>query len=399
MTDKPAIARSRHPAPTPDFERALGELEATVDKLEHGDLSLEDALRQFERGVALDPRLPVRPQAGRAEGRDPAAEVGDRRPPNRSNPTTNEGSASAATRGGAAQRAANRCRRARALAAAGRARARRLAAGRIGSARAPACRPALQRARARQAHPPCARLRHGRDARPALDQVDAAACAVELIHCYSLVHDDLPAMDDDDLRRGRPDLPPAVRRGDGHPRRRFAAGAGLPGAGGPSGIRRPIPPIRVRIIETLARRERHGGHGRRPGPRPGRGRRHPDAGRPRTPARPQDRGADPGQRADGGALPSRPGTRGGGVAGDVFGERVGLAFQVQDDILDIEGDVQVIGKPPGSDEARGMPTYPALVGLAAARPAGRRAARRRPSPAGGARLAGQPPGRSFPTGC
>jgi exodeoxyribonuclease VII small subunit len=38
---------------TPDFERALGELEATVDRLEHGDLSLEDALQQFERGVAL----------------------------------------------------------------------------------------------------------------------------------------------------------------------------------------------------------------------------------------------------------------------------------------------------------------------------------------------------------
>jgi exodeoxyribonuclease VII small subunit len=39
--------------PTPDFERALAELEATVDRLEHGDLSLEDALKQFERGVAL----------------------------------------------------------------------------------------------------------------------------------------------------------------------------------------------------------------------------------------------------------------------------------------------------------------------------------------------------------
>jgi geranylgeranyl pyrophosphate synthase len=51
----------------------------------------------------------------------------------------------------------------------------------------------------------------------------------------------------------------------------------------------------------------------------------------------------------------------------VFGERVGLAFQVQDDILDIEGDVQVIGKPPGSDEARGMPTYPAIAGLDAAK--------------------------------
>jgi exodeoxyribonuclease VII small subunit len=46
VTEKPS------PAP-PDFERALGDLEATVDQLEHGDLSLEDALKQFERGVAL----------------------------------------------------------------------------------------------------------------------------------------------------------------------------------------------------------------------------------------------------------------------------------------------------------------------------------------------------------
>ena len=50
MTDK---TPSESPAATPDFERALAELEATVDRLEHGDLSLEDALKQFERGVAL----------------------------------------------------------------------------------------------------------------------------------------------------------------------------------------------------------------------------------------------------------------------------------------------------------------------------------------------------------
>jgi farnesyl diphosphate synthase len=50
-----------------------------------------------------------------------------------------------------------------------------------------------------------------------------------------------------------------------------------------------------------------------------------------------------------------------------FGAAVGLAFQVQDDILDVEGDVAVIGKPPGSDQARGMPTYPAIAGLDVAR--------------------------------
>ena len=47
------MTESPPPSTPPDFERALGELEATVDKLEHGDLSLEDALKHFERGVAL----------------------------------------------------------------------------------------------------------------------------------------------------------------------------------------------------------------------------------------------------------------------------------------------------------------------------------------------------------
>ena len=52
MTEKPTLPDPTSP-PALDFERALGELEATVDKLEHGDLSLEDALKHFERGVAL----------------------------------------------------------------------------------------------------------------------------------------------------------------------------------------------------------------------------------------------------------------------------------------------------------------------------------------------------------
>jgi geranylgeranyl diphosphate synthase type II len=60
-----------------------------------------------------------------------------------------------------------------------------------------------------------------------------------------------------------------------------------------------------------------------------------------------------------------------------FGAYVGLAFQVQDDILDVDGDVTVLGKPPGSDEARGMPTYPAIAGLLAAAGAGARTTSRR----------------------
>ena len=103
-----------------------------------------------------------------------------------------------------------------------------------------------------------------------LGTVDAAACAVELIHAYSLVHDDLPAMDDDDLRRGRPtchkafDEATAILAGDALQVLAFKVLASHPGL--PDGT------VRVRMIETLARRQRHGRHGRRPGPRPrGRG--------------------------------------------------------------------------------------------------------------------------------
>ena len=50
-----------------------------------------------------------------------------------------------------------------------------------------------------------------------------------------------------------------------------------------------------------------------------------------------------------------------------YGHTVGLAFQIRDDILDIEGDTEVIGKPQGSDAARNKPTYPAILGLDASR--------------------------------
>jgi len=198
-----------------------------------------------------------------------------------------------------------------------------------------------------------------------LGQVDAAACAVELIHCYSLVHDDLPAMDDDDLRRGRPtchrqfDEATAILAGDSLQVLAFQLLAAHPGLPADASIR-------VQIIGTLAIASGTAGM----------------AG-----------GQALDLAAEGGSLTLADLERlhamktgalirasvlmaacccaGLGAeqlsALDVFGERVGLAFQVQDDILDVEGDVQVIGKPPGSDEARGMPTYPALVGLEAAR--------------------------------
>ena len=198
-----------------------------------------------------------------------------------------------------------------------------------------------------------------------LDQVDAAACAVELIHCYSLVHDDLPAMDDDDLRRGRPtchkqfDEATAILAGDSLQVLAFHLLASHPGL--PND-----PAVRVRIIDTLAVASGTAGM----------------AG-----------GQALDLAAEGGSLTladleqlhalktgalirasvlmaahCQPDLVADQLAAlGAFGDRVGLAFQVLDDILDVEGDVQVIGKPPGSDEARGMPTYPAIAGLAAAR--------------------------------
>ena len=80
------------------------------------------------------------------------------------------------------------------------------------------------------------------------DGVEELGAALEMIHTYSLIHDDLPALDNDDLRRGAPDLPRRVRRSDGHPRRRRPADPGLRSAGP---LRCPAE-ARVAIIAELA---------------------------------------------------------------------------------------------------------------------------------------------------
>jgi farnesyl diphosphate synthase len=199
----------------------------------------------------------------------------------------------------------------------------------------------------------------------ALDQVDAAACAVELIHCYSLVHDDLPAMDDDDLRRGRPtchkafDEATAILAGDSLQVLAFKVLASHPGL--PAD-----PAVRVRVIETLADASGTAGM----------------AGGQALDLAAEGRSlslteVEQVHRLKTGAMIRAsvlmaalcaPDITAGGVAAlSEFGTLVGLAFQIQDDILDVEGDVAVIGKPPGSDVARGMPTYTAMAGLAAAR--------------------------------
>jgi farnesyl diphosphate synthase len=199
----------------------------------------------------------------------------------------------------------------------------------------------------------------------ALSQVDAAACAVELIHCYSLVHDDLPAMDDDDLRRGRPtchkafDEATAILAGDSLQVLAFKLLAAHPGL--PSD-----PGIRVRVIDALADASGTAGM----------------AGGQALDLAAEGRSLSLAEVEQVHALKTGALIRASvlmaaycapGLAPDPlralgeFGSLVGLAFQVQDDILDIEGDVAVIGKPIGSDHARGMPTYPAMAGIAAAR--------------------------------
>ncbi len=194
-----------------------------------------------------------------------------------------------------------------------------------------------------------------------LELVDTGACAVELIHAYSLVHDDLPAMDDDDLRRGRPtchkafDDATAILAGDALQTLAFqilADDAHFPGDAA----------ARTRLIANLARA----------------------AG---------CRGMVRGQMLDiesegkeldvtmlenihihkTGALirasvnmaplavadPDPDQAR----ALDHYAKCIGLAFQIQDDLLDVEGDTETIGKQSGADIDHNKATYPSLMGL------------------------------------
>ena len=117
----------------------------------------------------------------------------------------------------------------------------------------------------------CWRWRRPRRWRPVSDDVRLACAAVELVHCYSLVHDDLPAMDDDDFRRGTPEQPQGVRRGDRHPGGRRPADAGVRVAG--RGRRRGrAEPRRLPAAPPLALARAAGmyGHGAGTGAGPGR---------------------------------------------------------------------------------------------------------------------------------
>ena len=198
-----------------------------------------------------------------------------------------------------------------------------------------------------------------------LPALDAAAAAVELIHAYSLIHDDLPAMDDDDLRRGLPtchkafDEGTAVLAGDALQALAFAVlaedqlapisaaarllalqllaqGIGTAGMAGGQAI----------DLEAVGRQltlaELEGMHRRKTGA----------LITTSVLLGAVSAGTEPGPLLD---------------ALRVYGDELGLAFQIQDDILDVTGDTATIGKQAGADAALNKPTYPSLLGLDGAR--------------------------------
>jgi geranylgeranyl pyrophosphate synthase len=203
------------------------------------------------------------------------------------------------------------------------------------------------------------------------DDTDAAlpaACAIELIHTYSLIHDDLPAMDDDTLRRGRPTLHVvygdgiAILAGDGLHAEAFALLAREPVSDDPAVIARKLRLVRL-VGEAAGAGGMVGGQAidlQAAGQAPGR----PltlDADALRA-MHALKTGALIRASAVGGAIMAGAGEA--AIAAiDAYAGHVGLAFQIVDDILDVEGDPASLGKTAGKDAASAKPTYPSLFGL------------------------------------
>lgn len=198
-----------------------------------------------------------------------------------------------------------------------------------------------------------------------LDDLDCAAVAIECMHAYSLIHDDLPAMDDDDMRRGKPtchiafDEATAILAGDALQTMAFEILANAQ-------FKIDTPKLPLQLIKLLASASGY-------------------------------RGMCGGQAMDlaatnsaiseqqlkhlhqlkTGALLKAAVQMAAEIAPDVstesyqqlttFSEALGLAFQVQDDILDVIGDSSTLGKPQGSDQAQNKSTYPSLLGLQGAK--------------------------------
>ncbi len=200
-----------------------------------------------------------------------------------------------------------------------------------------------------------------------LSSLDGPACAVEIIHAYSLIHDDLPAMDDDELRRGRPtchkayDEATAILAGDAlqalsfhilaqdpnikvSAQQRLSMIKTLAIASGSKGMAggQAIDLASVGISLSIAELENMHVH---------------------------KTGALIRASAELGALSIDNVDQNLLSRISQYAKCIGLAFQIKDDILDIESDTKTLGKPQGSDIAMNKPTYPNLLGLEGAKKA------------------------------
>jgi geranylgeranyl diphosphate synthase type II len=215
-----------------------------------------------------------------------------------------------------------------------------------------------------------------RDAQPvdlARARALPAACAIELIHTYSLIHDDLPAMDNDILRRGRPTLHVvygdgiAILAGDGLHAEAFALLAREPQSRGAAATSDShLDERKLRVIQVI------GDAAGSTGMVGGQAIDLQAAGQARGKVQLDADGLRGMHARKTGALIRAAATTGAIMAGaaddtidavDRYAADLGLAFQIVDDILDVEGETGQLGKTTGKDAADAKPTYPALFGL------------------------------------
>ncbi len=198
-----------------------------------------------------------------------------------------------------------------------------------------------------------------------LERLDVAACSVEMMHAYSLVHDDLPAMDDDDLRRGLPSLhrkfdeATAILAGDAlqalaftvlathndsslDATARLQMIAALGDASGAKGMAAGQAIDLESVGKTLTLEQLEDMH------------RHKTGALIRASARLAVLAAGSVDETLANKI-------------DAYAGAIGLSFQIVDDILDITGDTETLGKTQGADMALNKPTYPALLGLSGAK--------------------------------
>lgn len=200
------------------------------------------------------------------------------------------------------------------------------------------------------------------------DHLDMSAAAIELIHAYSLIHDDLPCMDDDELRRGKPtvhiafDEATAVLAGDALQTLAFQILSReneqicaenqleilkiITTASGCSGMVKGQAIDLAAVGKTLSESELENMHNHKTGA--------------------LIKASVMMASYCGTAVDETVDNRQRELLAE-YADAIGLAFQVRDDILDIQSDTETLGKPQGADIAAGKPTYPSIMGMSAAK--------------------------------